>query len=124
MSYKRRNPIDWAKHAYWFEAEGSKTSSKDPEYLDTVSQNVARREIVDTLCKELQNAGFRARVRPLEKGRTLACNIKRIEEQKCFVERTKSYYLAQETRQWAEEYLRAIEGRRRRRPRIHFKCPE
>ena len=105
------NPIDWAKHAHWFEAEGTKVRPpiKKGEYflyLATVTQSPERGDIVDKLCEELKSAGFTPlkRERKHPKGTLRVCELRRIEEQYCFIERTKPYYISERTKQWAEAY--------------------
>jgi len=110
-----------------FEAEGGKP--RPPKRgesfgaLMTVSQKLSRRDIVDKLCNELKGAGFRSAVY-VSMGMA-ECFLTRVEEQKCFIERTKPYYLSQETKNWADQYLAEIERRTkaRARPRFPFECP-
>jgi len=126
MKKRRRNPVNWERQAHWFEGEGGKTKPPSKgvkvQPIQTVMQDIARIDIVDKLCSELIQAGFtptRYRV-----GRTERCEIGTVEQQKCFINRTKRYYLSQQTREWAEEYLKEIERRKPRTPRKPFKCPK
>ena len=128
MTRKRRNPVNWERPAWWHEAAGSKPTppkiGKPLIPLTTVSQHVMRREIVDVLCDELADAGFRVDKR-IERDKTIRCHLTRVEEKRCFVERTRPHYLSKRTRKWAQDYLREIKRRekRRARPRIPFRCP-
>jgi len=120
------NPINWAKHAWWHEAEGKKPKPVGGAYKDfyTVTQTILRRDIVEKLCKELRSTGFQSsRIRKI--GREgIGCKIERIEEQICFLTRTKPHYLSKETLDWAEAYLIYLKAPRKvGRPRIPFTCP-
>lgn len=129
MPKRKSNPINWAKHAWWHEAEGTKRRPPKPSErfypLTTISQDLARKEIVEKLCGELKQAGFTSRMRI--KNRDAMCEIDRLEEQKCFIQQTNPHYLAQETQRWAREYLDALERpppkEKPGRPRKRFQCP-
>ena len=120
--------INWERQAHWFEAEGGKpkppAKGKRFDYLTVVSQNIARQDIVDKRCKELRQAGFTICTPPIHKD-TKVCQIKRVEEQRCYIERTQPHYLSEETKQWAKSYLAEIDrrekGKKKRKP---FPCPE
>jgi len=132
MPYKRRNPVNWQRQGYWFEAEGSKREAPTIGaigHLDTVTQTLDRKDVVKYLCRELVKGGFTAKIRLKKKENAVVCSIDRIEEQICFIKRTKPYYLSKETKEWAERYLAELERRRKKakevggRPRIPFECP-
>jgi len=131
--YKRRrksNPINWQRQADWFEGEGSKRTppkrGRPFKALTTVTQSMKRADVVKALCNELRQAGFTATTRQVKKPpRTnLVCDISRVEEQKCFIERVRPYFIGAGTQKWADQYLKAIEQKKKMGPpRIPFKCP-
>jgi len=122
----RTNPIDWAKLAHWFEAEGTKRKTiplpgRKWQSLEVVSQDIERREIVDTICDELREAGFHTAKR--SKNRTQACEIWRVEEVDHFLKNVKPHFISKQMGDWAQRYIDAIALRKPRKPRIPFKRP-
>jgi len=68
--------------------------------IEVVARDLKRRDIVMLICEWLRDAGFTAKYR--EAGRSSICYLGRIEEQKCFIERTQPYYLSETTKDWAK----------------------
>ena len=53
-----------------------------------------------------------------------ACEFPSIEQQKCFIERTKPHYMGKATQEWAEKSPKGIGERKTRRERKPFICPQ
>ncbi len=120
--------------ADWFEAEGSvsivkrKRRREQYVYLIVISQDIARREIVDEVSFTLKKSGFNPFVYFVK--RQLRCNLVRRNEQECFLRMVMPRLISAEKK---EDIRRALDflaekqriGRSRgAMPRTFFLCPK
>jgi len=129
MRRRKRNPQKWTwrEVALAWELEGTRpTFPKDWKFapLRIFSQALPRKELTESICQTLKNAGLPVYTRK-EKERTLTCEVKVLEAQLCISKRMLPHLRTQDRREALTRYIKELEKPPppKRKPRKPVPCP-